>query len=298
MIISLAGQTNDDTAELCSAFFHYPILYKCPKNGNTISASPRRGYPYYNMRKEIAMKKSKKYTLGAKGVAVASVLGVAAIAVAVVSAYNSTMQRLVPTNNDKENSTVSTWVFEVSEPDQPVANNVSDVPMENATEDSEPAIVQPDANEQEQAQEVNKPVYADIGNIMPVTGEISHPFSNGELVKSETLGVWKTHDGCDILCELGTDVRSMSDGVVKEISEDPLWGVTLVVEQSNGYEVHYCGMAKELNVKTGQQVKQGEILGVTSDTCQAEIVQPPHLHLSVKQNGKWIDPQSIVEKDN
>ncbi len=66
--------------------------------------------------------------------------------------------------------------------------------------------------------------------------------------------------------------------------------------QNNGYDVQYCGLAKELNIKAGQSVKQGEILGKTSDTNQCEILQQPHLHLAVKQGDKWIDPLSIVDK--
>ena len=37
-----------------------------------------------------------------------------------------------------------------------------------------------------------------------------------------------------------------------------------------------------------------DLIGKTSDTCQVEIVQEPHLHLGVKQGGKWIDPMSVI----
>ncbi len=238
-----------------------------------------------------------------KWLAAASVLGVAAVGAAILAAYNTTMSRLVPTNTDADKSSTNTWVFdaESEESSEPVGNTISGIPLEETEaaqaitpmQTSEPVI---EPEESVPAEEVNKPITADIGNIMPVEGEISHPFSNGELVKSETLGVWKTHDGCDILCPLGTDVKSMSEGTVKEIKEDALWGVYVVIDQSNGIEVHYCGLAKELNVKAGQEIKQGEVIGKTSDTCQVEIVQPPHLHLGVKQSGKWIDPMSVIEQ--
>ncbi len=134
-------------------------------------------------------------------------------------------------------------------------------------------------------------------NIMPVNGEVSHPFSNGELVKSETLGVWKAHDGCDILCKLGTNVKSMSDGVVKKIdNRSTIWGVGVIVEQSNGLEVQYYGLAKKLNVNEGSVVKQGDIIGKTGDTNEAEELQKPHLHLGVQREGKWIDPMSVITK--
>ncbi len=127
---------------------------------------------------------------------------------------------------------------------------------------------------------------------------MSNPFSNGEPVLFETLGVWKTHDGCDILCELGTDVKSMYDGVVKFIDNSSVYGVCVTVEQSNGLTVEYCGLAKELNVKAGSVVKQGEIIGKTGNTNFVESLEQPHLHLAVRQNGLWIDPMSVIDNAN
>lgn len=222
---------------------------------------------------------------------IATAAGAAVVAVTMFAAYRSTVNRLVPTSTSTP--TVSqTYTFSApEEPNTPVQNNVSGVPKPNASTSS-PTDSSHGSSETVPA---NKPIVADVGNIMPVKGEISHEFSNGELVKSETLGVWKTHDGVDILCDLETEVRSMSEGVVKEIKDDPLWGIYVIVEQNNGLDVQYCGLAKDLNVKAGQSVKQGEILGKTSDTNQCEILQKPHLHLAVKQGGKWIDPLSVVD---
>lgn len=237
------------------------------------------------------MKNRKKERQSGKALAIASVIGVAAVAVSVFAAYRSTVNRLVPTGTSTGESS---WVFSNSSSDVPVQNNVSGVPIESSKPSSQTGS---STGTSEPVQETNKPVTpVDIGNIIPVVGEVSHPFSGGELVKSETLGVWKTHDGCDILCDVGTDVRSMSEGTVKEIKDDPLWGVYVIVEQSNGLEVHYCGLAKELNVKAGQQINQGEIIGKTGETNQCEILQRPHLHLGVKRGGEWVDPVSIVDK--
>ena len=240
-------------------------------------------------------KDRNRKSLNTKAFTVAAVLGVAAVAAASFAAYNRTMDSLTPTTSD---STSSTWVFSAPE-DRPVNVEQSGVEREDDKNKSADiaAIAAQEADssaETVEAEAVNKPVMSEARNIMPVHGEISHPFSNGELVKSETLGVWKTHDGCDILCPLGTDVKSMSSGTVSEIKEDPLWGICVIVEQDNGLTVEYCGLAKELSIKTGQEIKEGEIIGKTSDTCQIEIVQEPHLHLGVKQGGKWIDPMSVI----
>lgn len=243
------------------------------------------------------MKKDRnRKNLNTKAFAAATVLGVGAVAAASFAAYNRTMSNLTPTVSA---STTSVWTF--SAPESVPANaEQSGIERDEKTSDktsrgtTEQQAAEAAAPETAEAEEVNKPVMSEARNIMPVEGEVSHPFSNGELVKSETLGVWKTHDGCDILCPLGTDVKSMSAGTVTEIREDPLWGVMVIIEQNNGLTVEYCGLAKELSVKTGQEVQEGAVIGKTSDTCQAEIVQQPHLHLGVKQGGKWIDPMSVI----
>ncbi|MGN1111335.1 MAG: peptidoglycan DD-metalloendopeptidase family protein [Oscillospiraceae bacterium] len=224
--------------------------------------------------------KRRNDNVSMKLIGFASVAGAAAIAVSVIAASNAAKRNTIPTSSGTD------YVYTYSKSsDIPAQNSVPNVPI-GSTEKS--------STSSQTAEPVNKPVTGQTGNIMPVSGEVSHPFSNGELVKSETLGVWKTHDGCDILCDVGTEVKSMSDGVVKMIDSSTIWGVCVTVEQSNGLEVHYCGLAKELNVKAGAMVKQGEIIGKTGETNEAEMLQKPHLHLGVKQDGKWIDPMSVI----
>lgn len=222
-----------------------------------------------------------------KLIGAASVLGASAVAVSLFAAYHATQKQLTPIHSS------SSIPHSIAPPDSsyvPVQNSVPNVPIGSSSNKSSSK-----SGSSEPAVSANKPVVVEIGNILPVEGEVSHPFSNNELVKSETLGVWKTHDGCDILCDIGTDVKSMSEGVVKMIDSSSIWGVCVTVEQSNGLEVQYCGLAKDLNVKAGAALKQGEIIGKTGDTNQAEMLQQPHLHLAVKRGGKWIDPLSVVE---
>lgn len=223
-----------------------------------------------------------------KLIGAASVLGASAVAVSLFAAYHATQNRLTPVHTDN----TSSFTISGEGSNVPVQNNISNVPLNPISKSTKSSAK---TNTSEPSVDANKPLVVEIGNIMPVTGEISHPFSNNELVKSETLGVWKTHDGCDILCDIGTDVRSMSEGVVKMIDSSSVWGVCVTVEQSNGLEVQYCGLNKDLNVKTGAAVKQGEIIGKTGDTNQAEMLQQPHLHLGVKRGGKWIDPTSVID---
>ena len=132
---------------------------------------------------------------------------------------------------------------------------------------------------------------------MPVaSGKVINQYSNGELVKSETLGVWKTHDGADIAAPMGTAVSAMMKGVVSEVKNDPLWGVCVVIDHGDSVVGHYCGLDENVRVKVGQEVAMGEIIGQIGNTADAECKLEPHLHFGVTVAGAWTDPVKFVEK--
>ena len=132
-------------------------------------------------------------------------------------------------------------------------------------------------------------------NVMPVNGEIIKEFSNGELVKSETLGIWKTHDGVDIKADAGTQVKAMNHGTVTKVWEDPLWGNCVIIDHGNGIEGHYYNLSKGITVIEGDTVDSGDVIGAVGDTAPIEAAEQSHLHFALKRNGKWIDPISFID---
>ena len=129
---------------------------------------------------------------------------------------------------------------------------------------------------------------------MPLDGEILNTFSQGELVKSKTLGDWRTHDGIDIAGKISTPVKAIADGVVSEIKDDPLWGVTVIIKHGE-YEAHYSGLNTTVNVKKDQQVVVGDVMGSVGNTAISEIGEEEHIHLGIKKNGEWIDPMTLIK---
>lgn len=130
--------------------------------------------------------------------------------------------------------------------------------------------------------------------IMPVSGEILNPYSGGELVKSKTLGEWRTHDGIDIKAEEGAPVKSMGDGKVLDIREDDQWGVVVEMEYLGGITALYCGLNDDIKVKKGQEVALGDVIGSVGNSSLIEAAEEMHLHVGMKQDGEWIDPQSVI----
>lgn len=132
-------------------------------------------------------------------------------------------------------------------------------------------------------------------NVMPVNGEILNPFSGGELVRSEPLGVWRTHDGVDIAADLGTVVKAMNSGEVTQIAEDPLWGYTVIIDHGSGIMSYYYNLSSSVMVEEGDTVQSGEAIGAVGDTADIESGMASHLHFAVQKNGEWIDPLTYID---
>ena len=129
---------------------------------------------------------------------------------------------------------------------------------------------------------------------MPIEGEVFNPFSNFELVKSNTTGVWQTHNGVDIAGNLGDEIKAMTSGTVMEVNEDALWGVCIIIDHGNGITARYCNLNKGVTVQAGSEVDAGTIIGAIGDTAEIESVEPPHLHFEVLKNGQYIDPIEFI----
>lgn len=136
---------------------------------------------------------------------------------------------------------------------------------------------------------------AQVSFAMPIMGEVTNGFSGGELVKSKTLGSWKTHDGIDIAAKPGDPVKAVYSGTVSKIYEDPMWGVCIIVDHGSGLEGHYYNLNKIVPVKVDQKITVGTTLGSVGDTAEAEIAEASHLHFGMKKDGHWTDPLTFLK---
>lgn len=221
--------------------------------------------------------------LQGKGFAAALVLSIAAVGISTYAAYNSAIDKLSASGTEDAGDSDNVFLFEKA---GEVGANKTDVPKETSAE-----VKAESGTEAEEAA-----ILFSNPKTMPVTGEIINPYSNGELVKSETLNVWKTHDGADIAAEQGAAVSSCMKGKVTEINNDPLWGVCVVIDHGDGVFGHYYGLSQSLSVKVGQEVKMGEIIGQVGSTAEIECKLDPHLHFGIVKDGAWIDPILFVEE--
>ncbi|MDO5557854.1 MAG: M23 family metallopeptidase [Clostridia bacterium] len=126
--------------------------------------------------------------------------------------------------------------------------------------------------------------------IIPVEGETIKEFATDSLVYSETLQEWVTHKGIDIKADKTTMVKAACDGKVKSIKNDPRYGVTAVIEHSNGFETVYSNLLTAEFIVEGEEVTQGQSIGTVGNTATFEIADPTHLHFEILQNSIPVDP--------
>ena len=126
-------------------------------------------------------------------------------------------------------------------------------------------------------------------------GKVVNPYSGGQLVKNQTLNVWRTHDAVDIQGEKGAKVFAIGDGKVVSATNDTLWGGMVQVEHPDGYTSSYSGLVIGEKVKAGMEVRSGQELGTLGD-IPAEISAEPHLHLAVAKDGQAVDPGVVLKQ--
>lgn len=129
----------------------------------------------------------------------------------------------------------------------------------------------------------------------PLDGEILESFSNGELVKSATTGVWQSHNGIDIAGTLGDAVCAMNAGIVENIENHPLWGVTITIDHQNGIYSRYCNLNTGITVNAGDKVEAGTVIGALGDTADIESAMETHLHFEVLRGEVYLDPIAYIQ---
>ena len=129
----------------------------------------------------------------------------------------------------------------------------------------------------------------------PVDGEVLKEYAKDSLVYSETLKEWTTHLGIDIKAERATVVKAAANGTVKYIKNDPRYGLTIIIEHSNGFETRYANLLTTEFVSEGEEVKAGQTIGTVGDSAIYEIVDESHLHFEILKDSENVNPAQYIK---
>ena len=192
-------------------------------------------------------------------------------------------------NNESANKEVST---NVTASNEEVANannentsntNVTNKEIQESNKQTENKVEENNANE-------NTSQF-----IFPVEGEVIKEFAKDNLIYSETLEEWITHTGIDIKADRTTIVKSVADGTVKSIKNDPRYGLTVTIEHADGYTSVYSSLLTAEFVKEGEKVTQGQTIGTVGNSAVFEVAEDNHLHFELLKDESNINPEMYLK---
>lgn len=123
----------------------------------------------------------------------------------------------------------------------------------------------------------------------PVIGEVE--FTSGFGVRSDPfLGRPAMHTGLDFRAATGDPVRVTAYGKVVSAGWSGGYGRMVEVDHGNGLSTRY-GHLSEINVKVGEIVKIGQVVGLVGSTGRST---GPHLHYETRIEGEAVDPQKFL----
>lgn len=129
------------------------------------------------------------------------------------------------------------------------------------------------------------------------------PISNRDLTRTASgfgprihpyYKIIKFHSGMDFTAPRGTEIYATGDGVIASVvTSNRGYGNHIIIDHGFGYTSLYAHLDR-FNVKRGQKVQRGEVIGFVGDTGMSLA---PHLHYEVKLNGRAVDPVNYYFND-
>ncbi|MCT4563027.1 MAG: M23 family metallopeptidase [Maledivibacter sp.] len=131
--------------------------------------------------------------------------------------------------------------------------------------------------------------------------------SEDDFGAARSYGGDRTHEGNDLIADLGTPIVSMTDGEITRIGWLEYGGQRIGITTSKGTYFYYAHMDRyaEGMVK-GKKVRAGDIIGYIGDTGYGPPGTkgkfPPHLHVQIgfrrgefSKGYTWFNPYDIVK---
>ena len=120
-------------------------------------------------------------------------------------------------------------------------------------------------------------------------------------------GTRRFHKGIDIPCGKNSDVCAIADGIVVRVYSGCThnnkgkkacgcgggFGNYVFIDHGNGLVSKYAHLTKPYNVKVGQKVVKGQVIGKSGTTGTSTGF---HLHFQVEKNGTPVNPLNYVTK--
>lgn len=198
-------------------------------------------------------------------------------------------------NNKKQDSQEQNKGQEEQNNEQEQQDENKESEIDNNKENTQEAIggaeeVEQQSNETIQLSQAEQDI-VDIKNttnfIKPIVGVISSKYGIRE---TATGKVPKNHTGTDIAANLGTKIKSSTEGEVVLASDEGDYGKHLKIQIGEVSVIYaHCN---NLYVNQGDKIVQGQEIAEVGSTGNST---GPHLHFEIRVHERTVDPENILE---
>ena len=133
----------------------------------------------------------------------------------------------------------------------------------------------------------------DKGLLWPVEGNVIMNYNVDHLVYHATLMQFKVNPAIIIDAEVGTEVKSAADGVIADIYDDPVTGLTVTMNIGDGYSLLY-GQLANVNHKIGDRLSEGDVIGVINEPTKFYSVEGSNLYFMVLEDEETVNPMLLL----
>lgn len=137
------------------------------------------------------------------------------------------------------------------------------------------------------------PTEAPLLFAQPLSGVTIRMFAMEEPQYFAATNTWMVHPGIDLQCDYGAQVAACADGTVTLAGGHGSMGQCVEIDHGNGYCTFYAGLTEAGLVRTGDPVRQGQVIGLAGNGVLAESEDSPHLHFEIRRDGRPVDPLMV-----
>ncbi len=129
----------------------------------------------------------------------------------------------------------------------------------------------------------------------PVLGEIVMDYSSEKMIYDKTLEQFRRNDSIAISSDVGSQVKASAEGIVRSVEKSREDGVTVVIDNGNGWSTTYSQLQDGVLVTEGDYVKPGQVIGGVGEPSIYSVLLGSHLDFKVTKDGNAVDPKELLE---
>lgn len=131
------------------------------------------------------------------------------------------------------------------------------------------------------------------GLLWPVSGDVLMKYDMTGVTYFKTLAQYRANPALIISAKEGARVKAATDGEILSVKKKDETGTTVTMNIGDHYTLVY-GQLKDVKVKAGDLVKEGDVIAAVASPSQYYAEEGPNLYFQVREKEDTVDPLLLL----